>query len=139
MIPGTKSTIRILASAKESGRQISVFHMDAAACGPIHESIGLMTPGQSVDFFRFVFEQYDDVVTNEFDQRHPEDTLGLKFLEIKERYDVIFQPQHQGCLASEWTENDTKIRKGVEPYYLRANTAPGIYWAVCFHDYSSTM
>lgn len=28
LIPGTKSTIRILASAKESGKLISVFHMD---------------------------------------------------------------------------------------------------------------
>lgn len=35
-----------------------------------------------------------------------------------------FQPQHQGCEASEWTENDTKIPEGVEPYYLRANTGP---------------
>lgn len=91
---------------------------------PINESIGLVTPGQWVDFFRFVSEQYDGVVTDELDQRHPEDTLGPKLFEIKEKYDVIFQPQHQGCETSDWTDDDTKIPKGAEPYFLRANTGP---------------
>lgn len=90
----------------------------------INETVGLVTPGQWVDFFRFVSEKYDGVVCNEFDTRNPRDTFGPKFREIKEKYDVVFQPQHVGAEVSDWTEEDTKIPETQQAYFLKANTGP---------------
>lgn len=177
-IPGTKSTFRILASAKETEGLISVFGMDGAIAdapgfhyhdhahdvfmctkghlkvwagdkckilGPgdfcyvppkvvhqpqllddgINETIGLVTPGQWVDFFRFVSEKYDGVVADEHDTRNPRDTFGPKFREIKEKYDVVFQPTFQGADVSDWTAEDSRLpAEPGTPYYLKANTGP---------------
>lgn len=176
-IPGTKSTIRILASAKETEGMMSVFGLDGAVADPpgfhyhnlahdvfmctkgrlkiwagdrckilypgdfayvppsvvhqpmlldagINETVGLVTPGQWVDFFRFVSEEYDGVVANEVDTRNPGAVFGPKIREIKEQYDVVFQPQFQGAEVSEWTSEDSKLPDKQEPYYLKANTGP---------------
>ncbi|KAJ4982696.1 cupin domain-containing protein [Stagonosporopsis vannaccii] len=177
-IPGTKSTVRILASAKETEGLISVFGMDGAVAdapgfhyhdhahdvfmctkghlkvwagdkckilGPgdfcyvppkvvhqpqllddgINETIGLVTPGQWVDFFRFVSEKYDGVVADEFDTRNPRDTFGPKIREIKEKYDVVFQPTFQGADVSDWCSEDSVLpNKAGITYYLKANTGP---------------
>lgn len=177
-IPGTKSTVRILASAKETEGLISVFGMDGAVAdapgfhyhdhahdvfmctkghlkvwagdkckilGPgdfcyvppkvvhqpqllddgINETIGLVTPGQWVEFFRFVSEKYDGVVADEFDSRNPRDTFGPKIREIKEKYDVVFQHTFQGAEVSDWSSEDSILPDEVgTPYYLKANTGP---------------
>lgn len=177
-IPGTKSTVRILASAAETTGLISVFGMDGAVADPpgfhyhnlahdvfsctkghlkvwagdrckilgpgdfcyvppkvvhqpqllddgINETLGLVTPGQWVDFFRFVAEKYDGVVADEFDARNPRDTFGPKFREIKEKHDVVFQPQFQGAEVSEWTKDDSVLPdEAGKEYYLKANTGP---------------
>lgn len=177
-IPGTKSTVRILASAKETDGLISVFGMDGAVADPpgfhyhnlahdvfmctkghlkvwagdrckilgpgdfcyvppkiihqpqllddgINETVGLVTPGQWVDFFRFVSEKYDGVVADEFDTRNPGDTFGPKFREIKEKYDVVFQREFQGAEVSEWTKEDSVLPdEAGKEYYLKANTGP---------------
>lgn len=177
-IPGTKSTVRILASAKETDGLISVFGMDGAVADPpgfhyhnlahdvfmctrghlkvwagdrckilgpgdfcyvppkivhqpqllddgINETVGLVTPGQWVDFFRFVAEKYDGVVANEFDTRNPGDTFGPKFREIKEKYDVVFQREFQGAELGEWTKEDSVLpEESGKEYYLKANTGP---------------
>ncbi|KAK7699779.1 hypothetical protein SLS64_011391 [Diaporthe eres] len=49
-----------------------------------------------------------------------------KIQEIKEKYDVIFQPEFLGAEVSEWTDDDSKLPDGPEPteYFLRANTGP---------------
>ncbi|KAF2624268.1 RmlC-like cupin [Macroventuria anomochaeta] len=177
-IPGTKSTVRILASAKETEGLISVFGMDGAVADPpgfhyhnfahdvfmctkghlkvwagdrckilgpgdfcyvppkivhqpqllddgINETVGLVTPGQWVDFFRFVSQKYDGVVADEFDTRNPGDTFGPKFREIKEKYDVVFQREFQGAEVSEWTKEDSVLPdEAGKEYYLKANTGP---------------
>ncbi|KAF3000415.1 hypothetical protein E8E14_003267 [Neopestalotiopsis sp. 37M] len=116
-LPGTKSVIRILASAKETNGTFSVFRMDGVAGEPvgfhyhneahdifmcargqlevwagdkarllnagdfayvppgiIHrpklagnwtETIGLITPGDWVDFFRFLSEPFDGILADE--------------------------------------------------------------------------
>lgn len=47
-----------------------------------------------------------------------------KFQTIQDEYDVIFDPGYPVCEVGEWTENDSTIPDGVEPYYLRADTGP---------------
>ncbi|KAH8763085.1 RmlC-like cupin domain-containing protein [Diaporthe sp. PMI_573] len=177
-IPGTKGSIRILASAKETDGLISVFGYDGVTgdapgfhyhneahdvfmctrgrmklwagdrckilspgdfayvppkvvhqpqlVDPVNESVGLVTPGQWVDFFRFVTEKYDGIIGDEFDQRNTMHFMFSKIQEIKEKYDVVFQPQFQGAEVSEWSEEDSKLPDGPEPteYFLRANTGP---------------
>lgn len=176
-IPGTKSTVRILASAKETEGLMSVFAMDGAIAdapgfhyhneahdvflctkgrmklwfgdqcrilgpgdfayvppGVVHqpqlidqgnnETVGLVTPGHWVDFFRFVSEAYDGVVANEMDSRNPGATFGPKIKEIKEKYDVVFQPQFQGAEVQEWTAADEVLPEVQQAYYLKANTGP---------------
>ncbi|OAL50284.1 RmlC-like cupin [Pyrenochaeta sp. DS3sAY3a] len=90
----------------------------------INETVGLVTPGQWVDFFRFVSEKYDGVVADEFDSRNTGAVFGPRIREIKEKYDVVFQPQYKGAEVSEWTEEDTRIPDGQEAYFLKANTGP---------------
>ncbi|KAI8934945.1 hypothetical protein NX059_008612 [Plenodomus lindquistii] len=176
-IPGTKSVIRIFASAKETEGLMSVFALDGAVAdapgfhyheqahdifmctkghlkvwmgdrckilGPgdfayapplvvhqpqlidsgINETVGLVTPGQWVDFFRFVSEAYDGVVVDENDARNPIDTFRPKFREIKEKYDVHFQPGYVGAEVSEFTAEDTVLPETQQAYYLKANTGP---------------
>ncbi|KAL6703584.1 hypothetical protein ACN47E_009529 [Coniothyrium glycines] len=177
IIPGTKSTVRVIASAKETEGLISVFAMDGAVAdapgfhyhneahdtfmctrgslkiwfadqcrilgpgdfayvppGIVHqpqflddgnnESVGLVTPGRWVDFFRFVSEAYDGVVADEYDPRNPRDTFVPRMKEIKEKYDVIFQPQYVGAEVQEWTKDDEKIPDEQKAYYLKANKGP---------------
>lgn len=177
-IPGTKSTIRILASAKETEGLMSVFGMDGTVADPpgfhyhnfahdvfmctkghlkiwagdrckilgpgdfcyvppkivhqpqlldggINETIGLVTPGQWVGFFRFVSEEYNGVVADEFDARNPQDTFRPKIREIKEKYDVVFQREFQGAEVSGWTKEDSILPdEAGKEYYLKANTGP---------------
>lgn len=89
--------------------------------------MGLVTPGQWVNFFRFVTEKYDGIIGDELDQRSTMQFMFSKMQEIKEKYDVHFQPEFQGAEVLDWTEEDTKLPDGPEPteYYLRANSGPG--------------
>lgn len=177
-IPGTRGSIRILASAKETDGLISVFGYDGVTgdapgfhyhneahdvfmctrgrmkiwagdrckilspgdfayvppkvvhqpqlVDPVNESVGLVTPGQWVDFFRFATEKYDGIIGDEFDQRNTMQFMFSKINEIKEKYDVVFQPQFQGAEVSEWSKEDSNLPDGPEPteYFLRANTGP---------------
>lgn len=91
---------------------------------PYNETMGLVTPGTWVDFFRFVSDRYDGILADEFDNRNIVENLMPKFAVIKEKYDVVFQPHVQGGEVSEWTEADSKLPDGSEAYYLRANTGP---------------
>lgn len=91
---------------------------------PITETIGLVTPGDWVDFFRFISEKYDGVFAPEFDDRNPMDSIFPKIQTIKEKYDVVFQPHFQGAEVSEWSSRDHIIPDGVSPYYLQSNRGP---------------
>lgn len=92
--------------------------------GPWNESLGLVTPGKWVDFFRFASEKYHGLLTKEFDSRDTLQHMFPKFQTIQDEYDVIFDPGYPVCEVGEWTENDSTIPDGVEPYYLRADTGP---------------
>jgi mannose-6-phosphate isomerase-like protein (cupin superfamily) len=91
--------------------------------GP-NESMGLVTPGDWVDFFRFVSEGYEGVMCDEFDSRNPGAVFGPKMKDIKEKYDVVFQPQFKGAEVAEWTGNECRLPEGQEAYFLKANTGP---------------
>ncbi|KAI7779959.1 hypothetical protein LA080_000172 [Diaporthe eres] len=156
-IPGTRGSIRILASAKETDGLISVFGYDGVTgdapgfhyhneahdvflctrgrmklwagdrcrilspgdfayvppkvihqpqlVDPVNESVGLVTPGPWVDFFRFVTQKYDGVIGDELDRRNTMQFMFSKIQEIKEKYDLPDGPEP--------TE-----------YFLRANTGP---------------
>ena len=91
---------------------------------PYNETLGLVTPGAWLDFFRFIGEKYTGVIVPEFDNRDFKSVLFPKFQEIRENYDVVFQPQHKAPELGEWTEQDNKIPSGTETYYLKANTGP---------------
>ncbi|KAF2829924.1 RmlC-like cupin [Ophiobolus disseminans] len=90
----------------------------------VNETMGLVTPGQWVDFFRFVSETYDGVIADEFDTRNTGAVFGPKIREIKEKYDVVFQPQFVGAEVSDFTAEDEKLPEGCEAYFLKANTGP---------------
>ena len=92
--------------------------------GPICETIGLVAPGDWIDFFRFISDKYDGVFANEFDDRNPMASLAPKFQTIKEKYDVIFQPQYVGAELSDWSDDDQKLPESTEAYYLKSNTGP---------------
>ncbi|KAK2599719.1 hypothetical protein N8I77_011451 [Diaporthe amygdali] len=177
-IPGTRGSIRILASAKETDGLISVFGYDSVTgdapgfhyhneahdvflCAkgrvklwaghrcrilspgdfayvppkiihqpqlvdPVNESVGLVTPGHWVDFFRFVTEKYDGVIGDDFDRRNTMQFMFSEIQEIKEKYDVVFQPDIQGAEVSDWSDEDSRLPDTAEPteYFLRANTGP---------------
>ncbi|KAI4632190.1 uncharacterized protein J4E87_001662 [Alternaria ethzedia] len=91
--------------------------------GP-NESMGLVTPGDWVDFFRFVGEDYGGVLCDEFDDRNTGAVFGPKIREIKERFDVVFQPQFQGAEVANFEEGECVLPEGQEAYFLKANTGP---------------
>jgi mannose-6-phosphate isomerase-like protein (cupin superfamily) len=91
--------------------------------GP-NESMGLVTPGDWVDFFRFVGEDYGGVLCDEFDNRNTGAVFGPKIREIKERFDVVFQPQFQGADVSDFEQGECVLPAGQEAYFLKANTGP---------------
>ncbi|CAN9447560.1 unnamed protein product [Alternaria sp. RS040] len=91
--------------------------------GP-NESMGLVTPGDWVDFFRFVGEDYQGVLCDEFDNRNTGAVFGPKIREIKERFDVVFQPQFQGAEVADFEEGECVLPEDQEAYFLKANTGP---------------
>ncbi|KAI4674981.1 uncharacterized protein J4E88_007884 [Alternaria novae-zelandiae] len=91
--------------------------------GP-NESMGLVTPGDWVDFFRFVGEDYGGVLCDEFDERNTGAVFGPKIREIKERFDVVFQPQFQGAEVADFEKGECVLPEGQEAYFLKANTGP---------------
>ncbi|KAL2868176.1 uncharacterized protein BJX67DRAFT_387510 [Aspergillus lucknowensis] len=101
--------------------------------GPHTEIYGLITPGDWVDFFRYIAEPYEGVLVPESDTRDLKALLLPKVLaaaRARERpFDVVFQPDYVGPDVGEWSRdaNDGDERlpdtAGV-PFFLRANTGP---------------
>ncbi|KAJ5925647.1 hypothetical protein N7454_008286 [Penicillium verhagenii] len=92
--------------------------------GPHTELQGLITPGDWVDFFRYVSEPYDGILCPETDSRDIKSLLIPKVMAAKGKFDVVFQPHHQPPELGEWTKDDEKLPEGSEGYFLRANTGP---------------
>lgn len=92
--------------------------------GPHTEIQGLITPGDWVDFFRYVSEPYEGIMVPENDNRDLKSLLIPKVMAAKEKFDVVFQPHYQPPEVSEWTKEDEKLPDGYEGYFLRSNTGP---------------
>jgi hypothetical protein len=92
--------------------------------GPHTETQGLITPGDWVDFFRYVSEPYEGVLVPETDNRDLKSILIPKVMAAKGKFDVVFMPKYVPPEVSEWTKEDEKLPEGNEGYFLRANTGP---------------
>ncbi|KAJ5624011.1 cupin domain protein [Penicillium lagena] len=92
--------------------------------GPHTETQGLITPGDWVDFFRYVSEPFEGVLVPETDNRDLKALLIPKVMAAKEKFDVVFQPHYQAPEVGEWTKEDEKLPDSNEGYFLRANTGP---------------
>ncbi|KAJ5989418.1 hypothetical protein N7481_004628 [Penicillium waksmanii] len=92
--------------------------------GPHTEIQGLITPGDWVDFFRYVSEPYEGILVPETDNRDLKSILIPKVMAAKGKFDVVFQPNYVPPEVSDWTKEDEKLPQGNEGYFLRANTGP---------------
>ncbi|KAF9893929.1 hypothetical protein FE257_008900 [Aspergillus nanangensis] len=92
--------------------------------GPHTEIYGLITPGDWVDFFRYVSEPYTGLLVPESDDRDLKSLLIPKVMVAKGQFDVVFQPEYQPPAVGDWTAEDEKLPPGQEPFFLRANTGP---------------
>ncbi|OJJ48750.1 hypothetical protein ASPZODRAFT_62603 [Penicilliopsis zonata CBS 506.65] len=92
--------------------------------GPHTETFGLITPGDWIDFFRYVSEPYDGLVLPEDDNRDLKSILIPKVMAAKEQFDVVFQPHYQPPALGEWDADDEKLPESQQGYYLRSNTGP---------------
>ncbi|KAJ5334676.1 hypothetical protein N7452_007079 [Penicillium brevicompactum] len=92
--------------------------------GPHTELQGLITPGDWVDFFRYVSEPFEGVLVPEGDDRDLKSILIPKVMAAKEKFDVVFQPHYVAPEVTAWTKDDEKLPEGPEGYFLRANTGP---------------
>ncbi|PWY91380.1 RmlC-like cupin [Aspergillus sclerotioniger CBS 115572] len=92
--------------------------------GPHTETYGVVTPGDWVDFFRYVSEPYDGILVPEDDDRDLKSLLIPKVMAAKQDFDVVFQPHYQPPELGEWTKDEERLPETPQPYFLRANTGP---------------
>lgn len=93
--------------------------------GPHTELIGLVAPGDWIDFFRYVGETYTGVVVPEHDDRNLGALLGQRMMVAKDRFDVHFARDYQPPSLGDWLPTENTIPVGTsEPYFLKANTGP---------------
>ncbi|KAK8100133.1 hypothetical protein PG999_010507 [Apiospora kogelbergensis] len=83
--------------------------------GPHTETVGLVAPGDWINFFRYVAEAYKGVLVPENDDRDLGKHLMQKMMASQEDFDVNFA---RGYEPPEVAEGP------LEPYFLRANTGP---------------
>ncbi|KAL4916863.1 RmlC-like cupin domain-containing protein [Aspergillus aurantiobrunneus] len=92
--------------------------------GPHTEIYGLITPGDWVDFFRYISEPYEGVLVPENDPRDLKSILVPKVMAAKGQFDVVFQPEYVPPPLSEWDGDDENLPAGPAPFFLKANTGP---------------
>ncbi|KAL6414303.1 cupin domain-containing protein [Ilyonectria robusta] len=92
--------------------------------GPHTETLGLVAPGDWVDFFRYVAETYSGVIVPENDDRDLKALLIPKVMAAKDRFDVHFKRDYQPPEVGEWLDSENTLPGPLEPYFLRANTGP---------------
>jgi len=71
-----------------------------------------------------VSEPFTGLIVPEHDDRNLKSIIIPKVMAAKDKFDVVFQPQHKGCEVGEWTAEDEKLPAGEEPYFLKANKGP---------------
>jgi hypothetical protein len=92
--------------------------------GPHTETLGLVAPGDWVDFFRYISEPYDGVIVPETDDRNLVSILVPKLMAAKDRFDVHFERDYKPPEVAAWLETENALPAPMEPYFLRANTGP---------------
>lgn len=92
--------------------------------GPHTELSGLITPGDWVDFFRYVSEPYEGLLVPENDNRDLKSLLIPKVIAAKGQFDVVFQPDYKPPELGEWKKEDEELPGSQQGYFLRANTGP---------------
>ncbi|KAH7159519.1 RmlC-like cupin domain-containing protein [Dactylonectria estremocensis] len=92
--------------------------------GPHTETLGLIAPGDWIDFFRYVAETYSGVILPENDDRDLKALLIPKVMAAKDRFDVNFVRDYQPPEVGEWLDTENTLPGPLEPYFLRANTGP---------------
>lgn len=93
--------------------------------GPHTETLGLIAPGDWVDFFRYVGEAYGGVVVPESDGRDLKSLLIPKVMAAKDRFDVNFVRDYDAPEVGEWQDGESVLpEQPLTPYFLRANTGP---------------
>ncbi|KAL4800233.1 hypothetical protein BDV19DRAFT_375898 [Aspergillus venezuelensis] len=96
--------------------------------GPHTETYGVVTPGDWIDFFRYISEPYEGILVPESDDRDLKALLIPKVMAAKGQFDVVFQPHYVPPELGEWDASDevlpTPEGGKLKEYYLRANTGP---------------
>jgi len=93
--------------------------------GPHTETLGLVAPGDWVDFFRYVSETFNGVIVPESDNRDLKSILIPKVMAAKDKFDVNFVRDYQAPAESAWDGTENALPASpLEPYFLRANTGP---------------
>ncbi|KAK5659579.1 hypothetical protein OQA88_781 [Cercophora sp. LCS_1] len=92
--------------------------------GPCTELLGLVAPGDWVDFFREVGEPYEGILVPEKDERDLRALLGPRMREAGEKWDVYFERGHKGPEVGEWEEGECVLPEPGVGYFLRAERGP---------------
>ncbi|KAK7419266.1 hypothetical protein QQX98_003418 [Neonectria punicea] len=92
--------------------------------GPHTETLGLVAPGDWIDFFRYVGETYAGLIVPENDDRDLRSLLIPKVMAAKDRFDVHLARDYQPPEVGDWLDSENTLPGPLEPYFLRANTGP---------------
>ena len=92
--------------------------------GPHTELIGLIAPGDWVDFFRYVAEADHSLIAPEFDDRDLKAHIIPKVMAAKDKFDVQFVRNYQPPPVEEWKEDENRLPEGQEGYFMRFMTGP---------------
>lgn len=95
--------------------------------GPHTELYSLVTPGDWVNFFRYISEPYYGILLPEADNCGWKPLLTARVQAAADKFDVVFQPNYQPPELGEWTAEDEKLppeSSQPQPFFLRANTGP---------------
>ncbi|CAK7229500.1 hypothetical protein SBRCBS47491_007268 [Sporothrix bragantina] len=92
--------------------------------GPHTETLGLVAPGDWIDFFRYVAESYNGVLVPETDNRDLKSLLIPKVMAAKDRFDVHFERNYTPPEVADWLPTENQLPGPLEPYFLKADTGP---------------
>jgi len=92
--------------------------------GPHSETLGLVAPGDWVDFFRYVGETYSGILVPEHDNRNLKAELIPKLMAAKDQFDVHFERDYVPPELGEWLDSENVLPAPGQPYFLKANTGP---------------
>lgn len=93
--------------------------------GPVTETVGLVHPGDWIDFFRYISDPFDGLIGPE--QQTPEHfkTLMSRIMTAEDKYDVHFVgPDYQPPAVGDWDGSENVLPDRSQPYYLKSNTGP---------------